>query len=580
MKDKLIVKLKQFILDMKESSDTLTVEVSDENKDTIFSDLIVPFMQLTESESVSALADTLDQIVDGDVEADDHTELLGKIVDVMIEESDADKIEEELENLVTNAYAVRNKFNELKAKTITVDNKEAGTEFDAFSKEIVDFMNTDLADDNKDESADDTDVTVNIDNKDEAAGDGEEDDAGEADAGEADAGEEDAGGEGEAGMVITASTDEVDETPWVDINKIEMKNALETALTDEVEGVKEAIDEVYALVRSYEKKSDWQQPHHIVKDNNVVLNTNGLKTAALFLLKPASSKNLTPEDRSKVAKHLLKHYQEIDMAAPAKLSNMSEGKESTIMINIKEDEMKEFGQMFDVDVEDVAVYVGLMESLLTDLVNSGILNIDSDDKDMDESVVSVKLDKGQTEELIKYFDIMTNDITHVLNSEFDQMSYKKTDADLNNSYSEAQETIVKLSEQVEELETTISERNDEVANLSTSHDSVTLDKTKFEAIINFVKSIENVDETLVQFIHNVIDADDSVQIGYLTKLGGTFMRQTSSPARFTKVSMLNHATRNDINTLTNLVERGDKKESSTLATEVNKTVDELASLFD
>ena len=576
MKDKLIAKLKQFILDMKESSDTLTVEVSDENKDTIFSDLIVPFMQLTESESVSALADILDQIVDGDVEADDHTELLGKIVDVMIEESDADKIEEELENLVTNAYAVRNKFNELKANIITVDNKEVGTEFDAFSKEIVDFMNTDLAD-NKDESTDDADVTVNIDNKDEAAGDGEEeDDAGE----EGDAGEEDDAGEGKASMIITASTDEVDETPWVDINKIEMKNALETALTDDVDGAREAIDEIYALVRSYEKKSDWQQPHHVVKNNNVILNTNGLKTAALFLLKPASSKNLTPEDRSKVAKHLLKHYQEIDMTAPAKLSNMSEGKESTIMINIKEDEMKEFGQMFDVDVEDVAVYVGLMESLLTDLVNSGILNIDSDDKDMDESVVSVKLDKVQTEELIKYFDIMTNDITHVLNSEFDQMSYKKTDADLNNSYSEAQETIAKLSEQVEELETAISERNDEVANLSTSHDSVTLDKTKFEAIINFVKSIENVDETLVQFIHNVIDADDSVQIGYLTKLGGTFMRQTSSPARFTKVSMLNHATRNDINTLTNLVERGDKKESSTLATEVSKTVDELASLFD
>jgi len=254
MKDKLIAKLKQFILDMKESSDTLTVEVSDENKDTIFSDLIVPFMQLTESESVSALADILDQIVDGDVEADDHTELLGKIVDVMIEESDADKIEEELENLVTNAYAVRNKFNELKANIITVDNKEVGTEFDAFSKEIVDFMNTDLAD-NKDESTDDADVTVNIDNKDEAAGDGEEeDDAGE----EGDAGEEDDAGEGKASMIITASTDEVDETPWVDINKIEMKNALETALTDEVDGAKEAIDEIYALVRSYEKKSDWQ----------------------------------------------------------------------------------------------------------------------------------------------------------------------------------------------------------------------------------------------------------------------------------------------------------------------------------
>lgn len=298
------------------------------------------------------------------------------------------------------------------------------------------------------------------------------------------------------------------------------------------------------------------------------------------MLKPASSKNLSPEDKSTIAKHLLKHYQEVDMAAPAKLSNLSEGKESVIMINVQEDEMKEFGQIFNIGVEDVAVYVGLMESLLTDLVNSGVLNIDSDEKDLDESVISVKLNKDQTKELIEYFDVLSSDVTHIINSEFAELSYKRTDKDLNESYSEAQTKIAGLLEQVEELEQAISERNEEISNLSAAHENVNLDQSKFEAIINFVNSIENVDDTLVQFINNVVDAEDDKQIGYLSKLGGTFMRQTKQPTKFKKVSMLHHANSQDMETLTTLIDKKDNKESAVLSGQVNKIVDELSSLFD
>lgn len=302
----------------------------------------------------------------------------------------------------------------------------------------------------------------------------------------------------------------------------------------------------------------------------------------MFLLKPTSTKNLTSEDKSVIAKHLLKHYNEIKMDAPAKLTNMSENKESIIMLNIQEDEMKEFGQIFDIGVEDVQVYLGLMESLLTDFVNSGILNIDkSDNNTSDESVISVKLNKQQTQELIEYFDIMSNDITHILNSDFGSLSYKKTDTDLNNSYKESQTQIDNLNTMVEELELAIQERNEEISNMSKFSHDIKLDQAKFEAIINFVKSIENVDDTVIQFVNNVVDADNARDVGYLVKLGSTFMKNTNTPTRFKKVSMLNHATSHDLKTLNTLLEGTDEYDDTnpSVTNEVSKRVSDIADLF-
>jgi hypothetical protein len=301
----------------------------------------------------------------------------------------------------------------------------------------------------------------------------------------------------------------------------------------------------------------------------------------MFLLKPTSSKNLNPDERTAVAEHLLKHYKEIELEAPAKLAKLSDGKESVIVLNIKEDEMKEFGELFEVDVESVATYVGLMESLLTDLVNSGIIDIKSDDDAFDESMVSVKLDKDQTQELIKYFDIMSADVTNILNKEYENLSYKRTDRDLENSYQEATNNVTALETANEELEATIKERNEEISELTDSVNNAKLDRTKFEAIVNFVKTIDGVDENTVQFINTVIEAEDRKQIDYLLKLSNTFMKADSVKPTFKKVSMINHATNKDFDVLSDLV--NDNTESgtdNTITNEVNSRVNAIADMFD
>lgn len=300
----------------------------------------------------------------------------------------------------------------------------------------------------------------------------------------------------------------------------------------------------------------------------------------MFLLKPANTKNLTSDEKTKIAKHLLKHYNELKLDAPPKLHNIADNKESVVMLNIKEDELKEFGQLFEVDAEDVAVYVGLMEALLTDLVNSGIVNIQDMDNDFDESFINVKLDKQQATEVVKYFDIISGDIINILNGDYDKLSYNKNVTTLNAENDKANTKIEELSGYVHELEQTISERDDEIANLTQIKNDNILNKSKFEAIVNFVKTINNVDETILQFIHNVIDAENKRDINYLINLGSSFMRQQNNNHKFRKVSMLNHATSSDINTIETIIDNtnytSDKDEYSS---GVSKNVDSISDYF-
>lgn len=137
MKDKLVLKLKQFIIDMKESAGTFVIDISPENKESIFGDLFIPFMQLTNSESVADLTSKLSMLVDSENNSSEATELLGNIIDVMIQDVDNSSIEEELKNLVTNAYAVLNKINELKS------NNES-TAITTLNDEILAFMNINI----------------------------------------------------------------------------------------------------------------------------------------------------------------------------------------------------------------------------------------------------------------------------------------------------------------------------------------------------------------------------------------------------------------------------------------------------
>lgn len=553
MKDKLILKIQQFILDMKETSDHYIIENQD--KETLFNDLIIPFMQLTNSTTIKDLETNLNILVNNN-ESDEQFKQLSNLIIESLDSNDIEQCETELKNLISNSFGLINKFNTLKNEKIILDDNTESNSFNTLNDDIIKFMNTT---NNQDNNTD----PENVETEEEIEQETENVETEEV----------------TDKFTIINPSDEVDETAQSEINKIELKNILENGINNNIEGAKEAIEETFALIKSIDKKTDWQQPHHIIKNNNIILNTNGLTTAALFLLKPAATKNISPDDKTIIAKHLLKHYNELKLEAPVKLNNMSEGKESVIMLNLQEDDLKEFGQIFEVDVEDVAVYVGLMESLLTDFVNSGIINIDNDDnKESTDSMVSIKLSKEQAKEMIEYFDIMANDIAHLLNSDFKALSYKKTDTQLNESFLNSQTELKNLQEMIEELEQTIKERNDEIANLNNANNEVKLDQIKFEAIVNFIKSVDNIDETLVQFINNVIEAENKRDIDYLNKIGSTFMKNSYNPPKFKKVAMLNHASINDLQTITNLIDN-DGLDINSNNSEITNKINQLSELF-
>ena len=353
-------------------------------------------------------------------------------------------------------------------------------------------------------------------------------------------------------------------------------DAYDNATDAEKPKIKKVIDEVFALVNSYDKMGDWKQPHHSIKGNDVLLNLNGLRTAALFLLKPNSSKGLTKEEKSAIAKHLLRHYKEIDEKAPERLVNIAENKESVIMLNIKDNEYKEFSESFNINEEDIYVYIGLMESLLTDLVNSGIIAVESDDENK-ESITTVKLEKDQIDELLKYFDVMTNDIVNILDGNFDKISYKSANkATSDESIKEIMQLNSELKSQVEEKDEMINELKAKIEETEKENSEQQITNHKFVAIINFIKALDNVDETMVQFINNVIEAENEKEVDYLFKIGTTFMKTQKATPKFKKISNL---TGLNVDKIFNLLDDNkDKKESG--LDKINKTVESLAEYFD
>ena len=241
MKDKLIAKLKQAILDMKESSSSFVIEMSDTNKNEIISDLVIPFMQLTDSETVTDLHAKLDMLVNGDFESEGHKELLNKIVDVLMDSQE--DIDEQVSHIVTNAYGVINKFNELKKES---DDKKESSAFEDFNKDILTFMNIPADNlDGKKTKADD-DGNEGDEEQDEPDTDTTSDEEEEVPENSIDC------------LNILDAKDKVSDEIWSDVNQVEQKNFLMDCLEKGKVNAKEAIDEMYGLVLSYDKMGDWK----------------------------------------------------------------------------------------------------------------------------------------------------------------------------------------------------------------------------------------------------------------------------------------------------------------------------------
>ena len=281
------------------------------------------------------------------------------------------------------------------------------------------------------------------------------------------------------------------------------------------------------------------------------------------MLKPTTSKNLSSDERVEIATHLSRHYDELEMEKPDRLTKIAEKAESTITVNIKEDELKEYAESFNTNVENVSIYIGLFEALITDLVNSGVIDINEKTEDFDESLISVQLSKEQVEEFLKYFDIMSDDVLNILSNNLSSMSYKKTDSDLVDKVSKSESIITELKEKISELTEQFENQKIELDKATASNYDKNLIDKKFEVIINFIKSSDVKDETLIQFVNTVIEAESSRDIQYLTKLGKSFMKsKVSDNTQFVKKSkVINRFSDNDLNELLDFV--GDSKSEST-----------------
>ncbi|GAW30157.1 hypothetical protein, partial [Carboxydocella sp. ULO1] len=118
-------------------------------------------------------------------------------------------------------------------------------------------------------------------------------------------------------------TDTVSNKAWEEVDKSRIWQILKQGLEEGAEGITSAIREVYAVVKAEINKNltqaDCWGPHHEIRDDgSIVLNRAGLIAAAAALAGARSEPNLTPQKRQ-AARHLLRHYRELELEPPESL---------------------------------------------------------------------------------------------------------------------------------------------------------------------------------------------------------------------------------------------------------------------
>lgn len=120
-------------------------------------------------------------------------------------------------------------------------------------------------------------------------------------------------------------TDTVSTADWGSVDKARIRNMLVQGLEEDAEGIREAIREVYAVIRGANLEDapsqNWVMPHHEIRDDGrIVLNRAGLIAAAAALAGARSEPNLTPQQKRQAARHLLRHYRELELEPPKSLT--------------------------------------------------------------------------------------------------------------------------------------------------------------------------------------------------------------------------------------------------------------------
>lgn len=118
--------------------------------------------------------------------------------------------------------------------------------------------------------------------------------------------------------------DTVSNADWGGVDKPRIWGLLKQGLEEGAEGTAAAVREVYAVVIAAVDKdltqADCWGPHHEVRDDGkIVLNKAGLIAAAAALVRARSEPNLTPQQKRQAARHLLRHYRELELEPPESL---------------------------------------------------------------------------------------------------------------------------------------------------------------------------------------------------------------------------------------------------------------------
>jgi len=120
-------------------------------------------------------------------------------------------------------------------------------------------------------------------------------------------------------------TDTVSTADWGSVDKSHIWGLLKQGIEEGAEGIAATVREVYAVVKAPVNgdltQADAWGPHHEIRDDGrIVLNRAGLIAAAAALAGARSEPNLTPQQRSQAATHLLRHYRELELEPPESLA--------------------------------------------------------------------------------------------------------------------------------------------------------------------------------------------------------------------------------------------------------------------
>ncbi|WP_213997042.1 hypothetical protein [Tepidanaerobacter syntrophicus] len=121
-------------------------------------------------------------------------------------------------------------------------------------------------------------------------------------------------------------TETISNADWGSVDKTALRNILVQGLEEGAEGIREVIREVYAVIRGENLEDapsqNWVMPHHEVRENgNVVLNRGGLIAAVQALAGARAEPNLTTEQKRTAARHLMRHYRQLELEPPESLKN-------------------------------------------------------------------------------------------------------------------------------------------------------------------------------------------------------------------------------------------------------------------